>query len=276
MNEEFEHLDDAVQELLDGRLDAKRRAAAEAHLAGCAQCRRELDTLRWTREVLRREKLVHEVPPGLAAAVSAALDREDPPATAASPRRGSRWLKPAMAAGLFVLIAAAALLWRGRGGRDVPATVAQDYSRFRAGGLPLAFRTADPRKLEEFFAANGIPFETRVFDLGMMGYRTAGGRVHAVDGRASALFVYEGEGARLLLCQMFPGRLLDLPPPTAVREHNGIRFHVHHKEGLTMVFWQEGDVVCVLASEIASEEVLQLAFAKAVKVALDGPARHDG
>jgi hypothetical protein len=33
-----------------------------------------------------------------------------------------------------------------------------------------------------------------------------------------------------------------------------------------MVFWQEGDVICVLTSDLGSEEVIQLAFAKAIKV----------
>ncbi len=36
--------------------------------------------------------------------------------------------------------------------------------------------------------------------------------------------------------------------------------------GLTVVFWQEGAVTCVLTSDISPEEVVQLAFAKAVKV----------
>ena len=34
--------------------------------------------------------------------------------------------------------------------------------------------------------------------------------------------------------------------------------------GLTAVFWQEGAVVCVLVSDIETEEVVQLAFAKAM------------
>jgi hypothetical protein len=179
-------------------------------------------------------------------------------------------LRPALALGLLALVTVAVLLWRGRGVTDLPSAVARDYSRYREATLPLGLRTADTRRLQEFFAASGIQFETRVFDLGMMGYRVVGGRVHALDGRPSALFVYEGEGGRLLLCQMFEGRLSELPPAEAVREHEGIRFHVHHRGRLTLVFWQEGDVVCVLASEIAPEEVIQLAFAKAVRVARAG------
>jgi hypothetical protein len=37
-------------------------------------------------------------------------------------------------------------------------------------------------------------------------------------------------------------------------------------KNLTLVFWQEGAVTCVLASDIDPEELAQLAFAKAVKV----------
>jgi hypothetical protein len=35
---------------------------------------------------------------------------------------------------------------------------------------------------------------------------------------------------------------------------------------MTLVFWQEGAVVCVLASEGNTDEVVQLAYAKDVKV----------
>jgi hypothetical protein len=38
------------------------------------------------------------------------------------------------------------------------------------------------------------------------------------------------------------------------------------KSSRTLVFWQEGNEVCALASEVGREEVVQLAFEKAVKV----------
>jgi anti-sigma factor RsiW len=272
---ESAHLGDAIHELLDGRLAPEARARAEAHLAECARCRQELEAVRWVKGVAARGAAKRDVPPSLASAISSALDGEDRGEDAPSARKAVAWraVRPALALGLLVLVAVAVLLWRGRGATDLPTAVARDYSRYRDGGLSLGLRTTDTHGLEQFFAANGITFETRVFDLGMMGYRVVGGRVHAVNGRPSALFVYEGEGGRLLLCQMFEGRLSELPPAETVREHNGIRFHVHHKDGLTMVFWQEGEVVCVLAAEIPSEEVIQLAFGKAVRVARGSLAR---
>lgn len=275
MSTESAHLGEEIQDLLDGRLDAATRARMDAHLEACSQCQRELEALRSVKQAAGRIA-VQKAPADLASAVSRALDLEDRRGNAAREPTRHVWLRPALALGLLVLIGVAVWLWPGRGATDLTASVAQDFSSFRTGRLVLGLRTTDTRKLEEFFAANGIAFETRVFDLGMMGYRATGGRVHGLNGRPSALFVYEGEGERLLLCEMYEGRLSELPTPAAVREHNAIRFHVHQKDGLTMVFWQEGEVVCVLVSQIPTEDVIQLAFAKAVRVAWEGVPRPRG
>jgi hypothetical protein len=108
--------------------------------------------------------------------------------------------------------------------------------------------------------------KSRVFDLAMMGYGVAGARVHVVAGRPSALFTYRGPGGEVLLCQMYEGELAELPPGAGRRTHDGIEFLIYRRSDLTLVFWQEGDVVCVLVFDIGSEAVVALAFAKAVKV----------
>ena len=49
-----QHLDtDALSAYLDGRIEPDVRSAVAAHLAACADCRRELDELRTTVDVLR-------------------------------------------------------------------------------------------------------------------------------------------------------------------------------------------------------------------------------
>ena len=69
-----------------------------------------------------------------------------------------------------------------------------------------------------------------------------------------------------MLYQMFDGTLDDLPQPDETREKDGIQFRIYHRRGLTLSFWQEGSVICVLVSDGGSEQVVQLAFAKAMKV----------
>jgi anti-sigma factor RsiW len=260
MTEPGSHPGDALQLLIDGRLPPEERAAVEAHLAGCGRCRREFDALRRVKSVVREALPEHGVPPELAARISTALARER--AAGGRPR-----LRRAAVVGLALAAAAALVVVLARPGRpDVVTAAARDLTRYRGAGLALEIETGDPQALERFFTGRGVTFSTRVFDFGMMGYRLRGGRVHRVAGRVSALFAYEGDAGQRVVCQMYEGAISDLPPSAEEREHDGIRFRVYRSGGLTLVFWQEGAVVCVLAADGDPEQAIQLAYAKAIKV----------
>jgi anti-sigma factor RsiW len=257
MTDNASHLGATLQDFLDGRLNAARQAEVRAHLDGCAQCHGELEALRWVRDVAVKQLPSEEVPPALAARVAAALD--------AAPRTVGRPWRRLTGAGALLAAAAVALLLLLSPPRDLANAVARDYAAYSAGSLALGLRSSDGAAVESLFARGGIAFRTSVFDLGMMQYRLVGGRVHRLRGRPSALFVYRGPEGRVLMCQMYEGLLADLPRTEDVREHNGVTFQVYRAGALTLVFWQEGGVVCVLASDAESEAVIQLAYAKAVK-----------
>src|SRR2546425_1161829 len=256
MTDNASHLGVTLQDFLDGRLDAGQQAEVRVHLAGCSSCRRELEALRWVRDVALKQLPSEEVPPALAARVAAALD--------VAPRTVGRAWWRWTGAGVLLAAAAVALLLL-LTPRDLVNAVARDYAAYSAGSLELGVRTPDGAAVESLFARGGIAFRARVFDLGMMQYRLVGGRVHRLRGRPSALFAYRGPQGHDLVCQMYEGRLADLPPSDDVRERNGITFRVYRVRGVTLVFWQEGATVCVLASAAESEAVIQLAYAKAAK-----------
>jgi anti-sigma factor RsiW len=262
MTSPTEHVRDEIQDLLDGRLEASARERVEAHLAGCDSCERERRALARVRESLHSLRRT-EVPADFREAVSAVLDREDARAATSRTSR-SRLPRPALlaaAAAVILLGALAVFLARPK---PLPERVARDYSDFRAGRLRLQLETGDAAALNKFFADGGVRFRTRVLDLGMMGYRLAGGSV--LGGRRKrAFFVYRGEGGRLLACQMYEGDLRALRHPPEVRQRSDFTFLVFRESDQTQVFWQEGDVVCVLASDMPSEEIVQLALAKAMK-----------
>ena len=48
------HYHEELQDLLESRLDAPTRAEVERHLESCAECQRELDVLRWTKQFAGR------------------------------------------------------------------------------------------------------------------------------------------------------------------------------------------------------------------------------
>jgi anti-sigma factor RsiW len=253
------HYGEELQDLLDGRLAEPRRSEVAAHVEGCARCQRELEALRWVKAEVPKHVGDAELPAELSSRIRAGLDAADRRSRWSVPRRA--WIAGAVAAAALLLV-----FFRGHKSVPFPSLVAADFRAYDTGAVKLDIESADPKVIEAYFARNGIDFETRVFDLGMMQYQLVGGRVHRLDGRRSALFAYRGPGDTSLVCQMYEGRVDELPPTDDVREHNGIRFYVHGSENLTLVFWQEGEVVCVLASDAGREDVVQLAFAKAVRV----------
>jgi anti-sigma factor RsiW len=268
MTDSADHLGLTLQDFLDDRLDPAKQAEVREHLQGCPQCRGELEALRWVRDVALKRLPAEAVPPALASRVGGALDEADrrarPVAGLTVGRPGWKWAGVGVAALLGAAALVLLILYPSR--TDLPQAVARDFAEYSSGRLALDLRSSSGEAVESLFAAGGIDFRTRVFDLGMMQYQLVGGRVHRLGSRASALFAYRGPGGRDLVCQMFEGRVASLPRPEDVRSHDGIRFQVYRVGKLTLVFWQEGAVVCVLASDAKSESVIQLAYAKAVKV----------
>lgn len=259
--------DEEIQDALDGRLEGDALARYRDHARSCEAC-----DARWQDFERLKQATAHlaapEVPAALAEEVASALDAEDRRARITA--RRNRWL--ALAAGLVGLVAALGVGIRVatrpkavRVATGLPAHVAQDFRDVRSGRLNLALRTADPAILERHLAAQGLGFPTRVFDLAMMKQHLLGGGVDDVGGRQAALFAYRGEGGDLVVCEMYRGTLAELPEPQRRREHGGIPFQVYDTEGLTVVFWPEGEVVCVLVGDGPPEAVVALAFAKAMK-----------
>lgn len=257
MSAETLHVLDELQLRLDRQLDPATLARVETHLETCASCRRAADELTRTRDLLRALP-ARPLPAGMAAEIDRLLEAEaaSPPS---APHR--RWLLAAgLAAAAIVLLAV--WIWRPA---SLPSAAASDVLRATSGTLPLDLTTSEPAALERLFAARGLP--VRVLDLAMMGWQLEGGRVHTLGARPSALYVYRRADGRKLVCQMFAATMADLPPPAETRESGGFTFAVFHEGVRTVVFWQEGSILCVLGSDLPSDEVIALAIAKAMKPA---------
>ena len=147
---------DLIPELAMGVASGDARARALAHLAHCADCRRELEDVAGTVDALLLLAPVREPPSGFDARVLAALDEGQP---------RHRWRTGLLVAAAVVLVAtlAAGLTWsRGADDREV------------AGQYREVLSIADGSYL-------------RAADLEIDG--TTSGNVFAYDGRPSWLFV---------------------------------------------------------------------------------------
>ena len=63
---------------------------------------------------------------------------------------------------------------------------------------------------------------------------------------------------------MLPGTLQELPPADETHEERGFTFQVYRRGDEVAVFWPEGEVLCVLVSDMPASELLDLAGEKAM------------
>ncbi len=248
-----------IDDLVSGELPENRRAELEAHLSSCEACQAERDALRALRDATRRLSEDAELPAALEGVVRSHLG-----AAGEDPRTSfvRSWPWRAAAAALALVVAGAWWL------RSPPSTglafgAFESYRLHRDGRLPHAVVTADEAVLQRFFERQ-LAFSARVIDLRTMGFALVGGRVHELEGRPSALYAYRGPGGRVVLCQMLPGSLEELPPADQTLEERGFTFQLYERDDLTAVFWLEGEVLCVLVSDMPPPELLALAREKAM------------
>lgn len=244
-----------IHALHDGRLPDTDHLAVWSHLQGCAACRSELEGLR-ALDAGFRQLEQPEHPLGLDAILRASLERED--ARRRVRRRVGRLLG-AMA--VCATVALAALLAIRGHEPDWLAQAAIAHAEIERGVRQLDVLETVPLVLEQKLRARGATI--RVLDLAMMGFQLVGGSVREVGRHRIALVAYRDAKGRILVCEMFLGGAIRLPPPLEERRSGGIDFRVYDLAGRTAVFWREGDVLCALVSEGRREEVVALAIAKA-------------
>lgn len=260
-------------DFVDGRLTADARHAVDAHVRGCGACQAELAALTAARDAAR-SVAPPPLPDGLEARILGAIEAADtttgesgaagdprPPVDTrapATPPARLPWL--ALAALAAALVLAAVLWWRPTG--DLPDAAAGHVRAHAARQLTLTSDATTADAVHAYLTPR-VAFPVRVFDLGMMGFSVAGAGVVDLAGRPAAAWIYQG-AAGWLLCEMLLATPDDLPAADETRTANGIVFHIYHRDGGTQVFWAEGDVLCVLASTLPADDVVELAIAKAM------------
>lgn len=159
-----------------------------------------------------------------------------------------------------VIAAVAAVLVLRRPPEDAPGSAIRDWSRIASGRLHLEMRSTSPAAVSRFFVERGVPFRVEPEALALPGFRLSGARVHAMDGRPSALAVHRDARNRIVVCQTFEGRLEELPRPDRVFLRDPVKVHLYRSRQGSAVFWQDGSVTRSLASDVSGEELARLAL----------------
>src|SRR3954463_13648437 len=170
------HFKDEIQDLLDNRLDAPKRAEVERHIESCTQCRREFEALRWTKSFAAKQFAAKPTPSELRENILRAVEAGSGSARTITlhPSFQIRKLKPILAwAAALVALGILALVLIPKQ-RTLPQIVARDFRSYQNQKLTMELNTPDVKTMEAFFGKHDLPFAPHVYDLSGKDYRLVG------------------------------------------------------------------------------------------------------
>jgi anti-sigma factor RsiW len=255
-----------VQDYLDGRLGPEEMAQAEKVLGESPDARAELEALKRVRALMKSTPSAPVMPADLQARVRDALDLEEGRIRQEPVQPSERrllWYRPALAAAAAVVLALG--LW----GIFTPSSdgfIDQVYARYEqtvTKDCTQFFSHKDPECLKKFLNDFGRSYDEAMLNVGMEGFVLENGVVGPLGDRPSAVMAYQHPDRQRIVCQMYEGQLEDLPEGGEVFGPSGLQVRIFRRGNVTMAFWQDGQLVCVLSSSVESGQLIQLALKKA-------------
>ena len=237
---------------LDGELPPASRAEIDAHLAGCAACRAEIEANRAFIARLKAGASYFEAPPGLAARLARRLGSE-PASTVVrlspAPKRESFWRPMALAASFLL----AALLSGGvgymsslpAGGDRITQEVVDSHVRSLLAGHLTDVSSTDQHTVKPWFNGH-LDTAPPVKDFAAQGFPLIGGRLDYIDHRPVAAMVYRHSLHPInLFVWADPSQSLGQPS-------------VASRQGYNIRHWVDGDLTYWLISDVEADVLAKL------------------
>jgi anti-sigma factor RsiW len=250
---ECNHAAGLLSGLLDAALGPFARLRVSRHVAGCDACTAKLEELRAMQAAIRTNLPYHRAPPGLAARIGAALEREAPPASAtAASWPWFRWPAFGMGGtGLAGALAGVALTVLVLGGRpddqgDAMQGVIGSHIRSMQADHLTDVPTSDQHTVKPWLSAR-LDVSPPVRDLKAAGFPLVGGRLDYVDGHQAAVVVYRhAKHVINLFAWSSPGKA-DEP------------LHAESRQGFNVVTWRRGGITYYTVSDVEANQLSDFA-----------------
>jgi anti-sigma factor RsiW len=262
-----EEAQEFITGLVDGELTDSERSSLEIHLRGCPSCRAAVEQERLLKQTLHGHAERVTAPASLRDRILA--DHRVFPKRVAAPWHGHGWRlsRPAGAALAAALTLAIALpvFFRFQSASEPIATAAVEaYDTLAKDGVPAAGTEKPDEIVERLVRAVGGHFHPMGYDLTALHLHPVAGSVREIQGRKVLVVVYQGRGGTLL-CYTFVGSDADAPPNSAkfFEPAKKMNLYAFSRGPVNAVLHREGEVICILASEMPMAQLLELTRAKA-------------
>jgi len=233
---------------VDGELAMSEMAAAEAHLAQCADCPGAVERERRFRQLLRRQPR-ETAPPEFRAVIRTRIRRS---ARVAAIRP---WLVGTVAAAAVLLVVV--LLPGLRPGPSLVTELVGKHITYAQIEQPAEFASQDPRAVEGWFRQRA-DLRVTVADYSPSGIRLVGGRLAEADQSKAAYVLYE-KGHTLMSVFMVPASARGAELSGARVSYRGHDYLTLERRGYNTVAWTDGKAVFGLVSTLDYEALLECA-----------------
>ena len=263
-----EEAQELITALVDQQLDDRERSALEAHMGECSGCRLAFEEELALKQKIRRAGERMHAPALLRSRIRS--DRRIFPEKSRSPGQwlASLWsefpnFRTVSAVAILVLLILPAYYWWNRISQPVALAALETYDLLARGQVPEQPAQNSDQIVQELTRAVDGRFPPMGYDLSAMNLRPVAGVVREINGRKILIAIYQGEGGSLL-CYTFLGSEADAPLNAArfFDSDMNMNFYAFSRAGINAVLHREGDVICILASEMPMDELLDLARKK--------------
>lgn len=263
---------DEAQELITALVDHElldpERSSLEGHLQECTRC----------RSVLEEERVLKQATHAVGMSIRAPNEFRDrilsDPRIVPEKRPARRWqdylwpmphsLRPVFAAALILIVALSTFYWFQQRSTPIALAAVDTYDRFLKKELPVQ-RIENPKEVvAQLTHAVGGRFHPMGYDLTAMNLTPVAGLVREIQGRKILIAIYQGNGGSLF-CYTLLGSEEDAPP-NAARFFDTVKkitFYAFSHGEVNAVLHREGELICILVSNMPMEELLALAQSKA-------------
>ena len=262
-----EEAQDLITALVDRELLDPERVSLESHLQECSDCRAAVEQQQRVKQALRESAERVRAPGALRDRILS--DRRIFPGQ--SRRRWQDYIGPiprparaALAVALILAIAIPTFLLLKPRSEPIASAALKTYPLFATGELSVQ-RAENPNEVvEQLTRAVGGHFHPMGYDLSAMQLRPVAGLAREIQGRHILIAIYQGQGGTLF-CYTFFGSEEDAPANAAkfFDPVKKINFYAFSQGSLNAILHREGEIICILASEMPMEQLLTLAKSKA-------------
>jgi anti-sigma factor RsiW len=228
---------------LDGEMDPTQRAAVDAHLKDCKDCRQALEHLQMLRRALQMPELRYPASETLRHRLQKQLREAD------AKERRPQW--PRWSAAAAAAVVAVALVWNfmphGVPSEDdamADAVVDQQQDAVKDGHL-TDLTSSDPKAIQNWFSGK-LAYTPPVPDLSAQGYTLKGARMEQVKGHPAAALVYQHgtDTVTVFVCSALQPGDKDLDTDS--------------DDGYQIAYWTKGSLSFWVVSRIDAASLKQL------------------